>query len=116
MSKLAEQINYAIQNKRAVDNNFDFNYKIHNPSLPKYLIQVAFEATFGTKYYVDEGLVQDHPEALTNILRQVKLNVVEEIFGEFRKPIKEIRHHLYNKDIPAALETLSNLENKMFNI
>ena len=116
MSKLAEQINYAIQNKRAVDNSFDFKYNVSESLLPNHLQLVAFEATFGSRYYIDEALTYKDSEVLAETLKQVKRSVIEEVFGEFRKPLNELRHYLYNRDVPAALETLSNLERQIFNV
>jgi hypothetical protein len=118
MSKLSEQINYAITNKRAIDNTFDFKYSVgaHVPSLPKYLQQVSFEAIFGSRYYISEELTYGKSEVLAHTLKEVKLNVIEEIFGEFRKPLRELRHHLYDNNVPEALNVLTNLESQMFNV
>lgn len=119
MSKLSDNINYAITNKRAVDTTFDLKCVMEEASaisFPKHLQQVSFEAIFGTRYYIDEALTHKNSEILMHTLKEVKRSVIEEVFGEFRKPLIEIRHHLYNRDVPEALDILTNLEKQMFNV
>lgn len=119
MSKLAEQINYTITNKRFQSNSSYFSFSVQEPlgiDFPKYLYQVNFTAIFGAKYTINADLTYEKSPVLEEILKNVKRDVVEEVFGEFRKPLAELRHSLYERDTNRALEQLSNIQEQMFNV
>ena len=49
------------------------------------------------------------------ILHDVKMAMIEEIFGEFRPIISEMRAGLYEEDTARLRALISELENQMFN-
>lgn len=122
MSKLSDNIKAVILNKRAISNDYRYvNFRITTEtpttfkSIP-YLQLVSFEAKFGNKYYIDEKLAHSNCSALQEVLTQIRKSVVEEVFGEFRGPLRELRHALYNRDFTSATEALDKLEDQMFNV
>ena len=117
MSKLAENIQTTITNKRAISNNYDFTFTYEQSNIkPSLLYQVRFDAVFGVRYYIDEKQCYKNSDVLALTLTNVKRQVVEEIFGEFRKPLMELRHNLYDRKIDISLELLSKLEKQMFDV
>lgn len=120
MSKLINSIKAKILNKRAIDTNYTtISVTLEDqPNLYTipYLQQVSFEAVFGAKYYVDEKLAQSSGATIQETLQQVKKAVVEEVFGEFRKPLIELRHAIYERDLDAAVKVLNKLEDQMFDV
>lgn len=122
MSKLSQQINAVIQNKRAINSepltfaDFSLEYSSNKIAYPDYEQQVAFTGTFGCKYFIDEKLAHKNSDALVETLKNVRRSVVEEIFGEFRLPLRELRHYLLSRDYYAAEKVLNKLEEQMFNV
>lgn len=52
----------------------------------------------------------------SDILRGVRKQVVDEIFGEFREHLHAAERALYNYDTEAALKALQALRNQMFEV
>jgi hypothetical protein len=51
---------------------------------------------------------------VNDALAAMRKKVVQEVFGEFREPINEIREMLYCRDLEGAMAGLERLEREMF--
>lgn len=72
------------------------------------------EAGVYDKVWIDDHLQITNPEAKDHIIRQTKRRLIEHMFGEFRKPLMEIRRAMFNREIDKAEDLLSKLERQMF--
>lgn len=72
----------------------------------------AIRTTFGAEVVIDEFV---HGEkGIYEAVKNTRRAVVEEIFGEFRPRLNELRMALYDKDPHKALDILAQLELQMF--
>ena len=67
----------------------------------------------GAEVWVSEE-TSKYPHALEHAIRDVRGAVVEEIFGEFRSLLKQVKVSLYDRDTDRAWELLEQLERQMF--
>lgn len=114
MSNLSKQIQARIQNTRsAVLEPYNITTSLEYSTPVKTYTDVKFTAELGVSYRVADSAMQ---VAIPEILQAVKLSVIEKVFGEFRAPLQEIKHHLYNRDIDSALKAVQDLEVNMFHV
>lgn len=88
----------------------DVNYSYDSSICKQIRVQVKIAATAivpfeNTRVNVQEMVIDD-----------IKNQITETVFGEFRKPIMKIRDALNNRDIESARNLLIELESSMFNI
>lgn len=109
MSKLAKAIQALQTGEVRAKKDFKFTEIQHRNQLsPQYLYrEYKIEAKFGVNVYVEE-------ETISDALKDAKLAIIEEIFGEFRPILTEMRVALYNTDLTRARNLLSQLEMQMF--
>lgn len=115
MSKLAQQINSTITNKRAsIIEPYSIKMGMNINSMPydPYANEVKFSCTFGVSYYIKEH----EQDKIQYILSNVKKQVIEEVFGEFRPTLHKLRHELYSREYDKALNTLDTLQKDMFDV
>lgn len=79
-----------------------------------YAKEYVVKATISNKVQIDEAILNDKVK-YDYIINQAKHALIWHIFGEFRKPIYEIRLALFNRDFNKAEELLSDLEHQLFN-
>lgn len=119
MSKLSDSIKTSITNKRVISDysNYSFTYNTRSPSDydQSYDRKVSFTAVFGAECYLAEELTYN-TEVLDSILKDIRQKVVHEIFGEFKDPIHAIVAQLYRREYDKALESVHELERKMFSV
>lgn len=60
--------------------------------------------------------VRDPEPIRSEQIQDAKRNILEEVFGEFRRPIRRILAALDERDIDAARELVKELENQMFEL
>jgi uncharacterized protein (DUF1810 family) len=116
MSKLAKAINSTLTGDVKAARNLKLNYLDvsrtvsdvdHLRLAKKYKIGVKLE----TSCWLEEGLVAD---AYHEMLFSVKRAMIEEVFGEFRPLIIEMRSALYDEDTRRVRTLLAQLEEQMF--
>lgn len=71
------------------------------------------EARLGAKIYIDESKIK-HRSDISVAVNDVRKQVIEEVFGEFRPLLIEMRVALYDADTTRARQILSQLEYQMF--
>lgn len=74
-------------------------------------IEYKIEVKFGARAIIDYDKRSDE---LRYAIDATKTNVIEFIFGEFRPYFGELNMALWENDIDAAREILSNFEKQMF--
>lgn len=68
----------------------------------------------GATFQVDRVMESDDTAALEQAIAAARRMILEEIFGEFRKPIMDIRADLFMRDTEAATAKLNALYRSMF--
>jgi hypothetical protein len=116
MSKLTDQLKTFITNKRhpVMDTvSFSIEFKDDGYTFDR---EVRFTATFGSVYRIRENIALEFVDqnSTTEAIKHVKNALIQEVFGEFRTPIHQLRHAIYNDDKHRALEILSKIESTMF--
>jgi hypothetical protein len=118
MSKLANLVTATLTNDRAyVDKPFNIHLTSEyiTDTTPYTATRVRFRAQFGVDYYIDDDL-EGRSERIAYTLDKVRRDVIEEVFGEFRLPLRELAHCLYNRDYDKAMEKLESLEKQMLHV
>jgi hypothetical protein len=119
VSRLSDNIDIAIANKRVSSNYSEYSFVRSNPQeltdYPRVDYKVDFKAVFGISRYISEELTYNK-DILALILKDIKHKVVQEVFGEFRDPIHNITAQLYRREYDMALDSLNELEKQMFNV
>lgn len=118
MSKLAQAITAKITNERSISYKLPRTYSVE--------LERTSLGNFGdvlTGYDIglvihQRGYVNDSEKGKQNIhsemLYSLKRDIIEEVFGEFRPYIIEMRSALYDRDDTRMHTLLAELENKMF--
>ena len=119
MSKLSEYVRRTVTSERGVlDMPFNINMSYHEHNVPDYECsgrptKVEFKAEFGAHYFISDEMAND-PVYQNYMLTKVREGVIDEVFGEFRKPIREIEHLLFSHKYSAALDALQALRKQMY--
>jgi hypothetical protein len=117
MSKLAKQINAIFEGKITASRSMKYvnvtksvmddpvSYNRH------YKVSATFEQTrvvdrFGTDKFSDN--------ISEEALKDIKRAIIEEVFGEFRPLLYEMKAAIYDEDFYRLRETLAKLEIEMF--
>ena len=115
MSKLSKAISEAYTGEvRAAKNNL--KYVEVNSSITDvkatvdrhYVFDIV--AKFGARGIISDSIKGSHSEVVKNVRR----TVVEEVFGEFRPLINDLRIAMYRQDDHQAKAILDKLEYQMF--
>ncbi len=124
MSKLSQAIDYQFTGNKSILGKPNLNYldvstAVQNVGYPN----IAREFKIGvklqsTKWVDDTQLIhskENEPAIVSDVLKDLKRAMIEEVFGEFRPLIIEMRSALYDKDNTRVLTLLAEMEQKMFN-
>lgn len=122
MSRLAKAIDYTFTGDvrgakelgfRFTDVKVSYDTPTYNP-----LRGLEKQVRLGVKLYFDAWLPSEdvlHTNAVQEeVLRDLKRAMIEEVFGEFRPLIIEMRASLYDGDRARTKKLLAELEEKMF--
>lgn len=119
MSKLSEAIDDTLTGQhRAGKHNLrytDIKFQIDSsPSIYHYVDkQVRLAVQFRKDAWISET-DWANTDIRSSIIRDVKRAMIEEVFGEFRPIILELRASLYDGDDNRTRSLLAQLENQMF--
>lgn len=75
---------------------------------------VEIAAVFRQKAYIDDSPSRPKGECIVEALKDVRRAMVEEVFGEFRPYLIEMRAALHDGDESRLRRLLIDLEHKMF--
>lgn len=124
MSKLSQAIDYKFTGNKSILQGSNFNYlnvstaiqDIGYPNISReFKIGIKLEAT---KWVDDTQLIkskENEPVIVSEVLKDLRNAMIEEVFGEFRPLIIEMRSALYDKDNTRVRTLLAEMEQKMFN-
>ena len=114
MSKLREHLNV---------NVFPFPGKPKLSTIPSMEI-TSYTLPMDEKYVVEarirkdvivaHELIEDNPNIVDYVIKQIKDAIVEEIMGEFRKPLMELQFAIYRSDQEQANKLLNKLMEQMY--
>lgn len=77
---------------------------------PMIAYKYSIRATFGSTVYIKEG--EDH----TRIINEIKRFLIEDLFGEFRYSLNQLRCLIHNRDWANAHVVLDEIEKNMFEV
>ena len=124
MSKLSDAIDYEFTGNKSYlvrpkNNYLNVSTTVQDIGYPsigrEFKIGVKLQAT---KWVGDTCLIQSNenePAIVSDVLKDLKRAMIEEVFGEFRWMIIEMRSALYDKDNSRVRTLLAEMEHKMFN-
>lgn len=122
MSKLSQAIDYQFTGNKSYlekpkNNYLDVSTSVQDIGYPnigrEFKIGVKLQAT----KWVDDTQIITSNENLTiasDVLKDLKRAMIEEVYGEFRWMIVEMRSALYDRDNSRARTLLAEMEHKMF--
>ena len=123
MSKLSDAIDYEFTGNKSYlvrpkNNYLDVSTTVQDIGSPsigrEFKIGVKLQAT---KWVDDTRLIQSNenePAIVSEVLNDLRRAMIEEVFGEFRPLITEMRSALYDKDNTRVRTLLAEMEHKMF--
>lgn len=123
MSKLSQAIDYQFTGNKSYlekpkNNYLDVSIAAQNVGYPnigrEFKIGVKLQAI---KWVDDTKLIhskENEPAIVSDVLNDLKQAMIEEVFGEFRWMIIEMRSALYDKDNTRVRTLLAEMEHKMF--
>jgi hypothetical protein len=114
MSKLAKVLQDAVTGNvrasRSPTNNY-MDVSLHVKADPHHLSkEYLLKATFEAKAWLDDSDVNGR----IGITYSLKRSILEEVFGEFRPYLIELRTALYDQDLNRAQTLLAEFEHQMF--
>lgn len=124
MSKLSQAIDYQFTGNKSYlekpkNNYIDVSTTVVDIGYPnigrEFKIGVKLQAT---KWVDDTHLIrsnENEPAIVSDVLHDLKRAMIEEVFGEFRPIIIEMRSALYDRDNTRVRTLLAEMEQKMFN-
>jgi hypothetical protein len=117
MSKIAKAIDAVLTGeRRATAPKFryaDVEMKFSTAVIPHISNGVSLGFKMRKEAWLDEH-EWDSVELRSEALRNMKRAMIEEIFGEFRPIILELRASVYDNDLTRMRTLLAELENQMF--
>jgi hypothetical protein len=93
----------------------DFNIETINPNTDKsnryllYKLGVKLEVQYQVSEYTDKKSISQ-----VDMVADLKRNLIENMFGEFRPHILDLRSALYDRDIEKAVTIAHRLEKQMY--
>ena len=129
MSKLAKAIDATLTGDVKLARSLKLNYlsvekisqELHDPMFFEKRIGIMLRAKLETKAYISSSdcissSAADHNNMIyiQKELRDLKRAMIEEVFGEFRPMIIEMRAALYDEDTSRVRRLLAEMEHSMF--
>ena len=116
MSKLAKAVEaYQSGDKRAAPNYTSFSHDSAKMPNSDMFVQTKYrlEAKFGATVWIDDN-VKGSMDRVQWALEDVRKSIVEEVFGEFRGILNDMRVANHQSDSDRMRTLISELEYKMF--
>lgn len=121
MSKLSDAINAELipDKRKAVSNTKTFTATYNNEMVELFSTEYFIRASIGVNFKQDIWVKKEdwfNSDIRDEIVRNIKEAMVEEIFGEFRSTLKEIRLATYEEDNNKVRVLVNKLYEQMFKI
>jgi len=117
MSKLAKAIKITQLNQYRPVSELNTNYLSTEFLTESLSIEelIRLQVTLKTDKWLNKSLTnQADIDLRYEIIKDIKRAMIEEIFGEFRPYLIELRSSLYDKDLSRARTLLAQMEEQMF--
>jgi len=117
MSKLAKAINATVTDDVKAARNLKLNYldvskTVSEEKYPRLAKKYEIGVKLAASCWLDERVGAN--ASYQDMLFSVKRAMIEEVFGEFRPLIIEMRRSLYDEDTQRVRTLLARLEEQMF--
>jgi hypothetical protein len=117
MSKLAKAIDATFTGNVRASRDLKLNYldiKMDSRLDPQMLSkEIKLSAKLETTKWIEDTLA-DNPDIYREVCRDIKRSMIEEVFGEFRPMLIEMRSALYDARNSRVRTLLAEMENIMF--
>ena len=123
MSKLSQAIDYQFTGNKSYlekpkNNYLDVSTAVQDIGYPNIGREFKIGVKLQTTKWVDDTKLihskENEPAIVSDVLNDLKQAMIEEVFGEFRWMIIEMRSALYDKDNNRVRTLLAEMEHKMF--
>lgn len=121
MSKISDVINYTFTQDVKAARSLNFKYTTIESAVQDVVPTASFgrvkRVSIGVKLHSDvwvSDTIASTDTPIQQALKDVKKAMIEEIFGEFRPLIADLRVATWNDDTMRVRELLNELEEKMF--
>lgn len=123
MSKLSQAIDYQFTGNKSYlekpkNNYLDVSTAVQDIGYPNIGREFKIGVKLQTTKWVDDTKLihskENEPAIVSDVLNDLKQAMIEEVFGEFRWMIIEMRSALYDKDNTRVRTLLAEMEHKMF--
>lgn len=82
-----------------------------------YYTEYNFQVLFGTKIYIsEEAMVASNSDVIQNITTNVRSQVVEEIFGEFKQRLFKLQNNAYATGDLESAKIVASILADMFEV
>lgn len=115
MSKLAKMITHTVTGN--VRESRDLNLKYTSAKVYSQDIGLEKQIRIGVILQKDVFLsdsITNDPDTFSYAIHDLKRAMIEEVFGEFRPLIIELRSSIYDRDLNRTRKLLAELEHQMF--
>ena len=118
MSKFAKAITATLTGDVKAARDLKLNYTQMEKSVTDVPVDraygVRFKAEFSCTRYVRDDLANHNVDQHSQVMHDIKRAMIEEVFGEFRPLLIELRSASYDEDQIRVRELLAQLEHQMF--
>lgn len=116
MSKLAEHLTVTLNGEKFVPEMAPVPTMEVGMTIEDFSPSLGDIQTFsvGVKLSVTAAVNRETMAHNQFIIREMKRNIIEDVFGEFRKDFSTINLLLFNRDTEAAMKALDEFRTKMF--
>lgn len=122
MSKLSQAINYEFTGNKSYlekpkNNYLDVSTSVQDIGYPSIGREFKISVNLKATKWVDDTQINTSKENVTiasDVLKDLRRAMIEEVFGEFRPFIIEMRSALYDRDNTRVRTLLAEMEQKMF--
>ena len=119
MSKLAAAISCTLNGEKRAADNLKLKYTDVNVKTSRIPTAIGIDLGILVSVKLEKkAWIADHQfhseEQVREVMVDIKRAMIEEVFGEFRPIILEMRAALYDEDKTRLRQLLAELENQMF--
>lgn len=115
MSKFAQMLQASTTGRRAAEiPSMTVTEDVREIS-PHYALEYRIGVQLESRVFISDEVRREGAYA-NLMIQRVKEKLVQEVFGEFREPIHEIRHAIYERDWLKVDQLLSKLHDQMFSL
>lgn len=86
----------------------------HEAEAGSYRPEYGFRMNMGVAFNASYNVLEEHGQReQDHIANKVRRMILEEVFGEFREPMNELRMAIYSRDIEEIIQKFDKLEQQL---